>query len=1588
MRLDLKLISFIHPWFFEQACAMYNNNVSPACYLCHVRNTISRDSHFFLSQLPFFALFFLSETRKHTGKMLRRPCQVAAALTFALVYLCASLHTASAFDVLESNVTLSVGSRYDVAIINGSTFLVTADSGALLLHHCASTPCQDTFNATTVIASGVANTQPSIIAGAAGFPLIAYSTATEVLLVACDTIACDTFTSNTVSATASVVCQDVALVNGAPTVVFGTASAVAAAFCDSDTCDAVSATQSIVTGATSINACAASGTSAGVAVAFENDGELGFRSCSSGSCNAAQVLAPAASGAAISMTEGGIPMVASVLPIGDTSSSVFFCADFACSSNTTQTVNSSATTQVVQLAANPADDSAILVFFDADTDALAIASCNSTACQAVAVAAATATLPAIALTDALPVVAFVESSSISLATIGCGANSVSAQYNGTFALILDPLVSCVSCLTLEVATPGDSECASAFAIKTSDIAAFSVFFVVFLSTMVWAIIFFWWQYGDSSKGQQSRQRRNRSHKRKRTIVNRQVNKQATYLLGKVHQLFWTAERMQNLVRRLELRRSAAGELVKPNRRKAIDNFYALAVSIEDTLVSVLNAKYVECDSKFVEDPSELEILVAQASAQGNSLEVMLDNNPTVDAIENAKAQFDQTKDNLVKLMSELDEKYQERLEWDVSKGQFADTVARVKSHIGFKDQDLSDLEIEQSHASMSWWELIPPAMRLHPWFYIFFFGMYLSVLLSFFVNIGRVANLQTLDKQNDRNVSLILGRRTFLPLPPYYDIENVPFHGYVVPFIYGFMHSALYCFGWLPFGMWRGTLRDLSLKFPRLRNVVPLDDIVNFHRLCGSLTLFGILMGGILFLFTTSVTCLKDGVAPAATQAAACEAVNPVIIDAVKGGIIPLLYSSLPGASYFDPRDNVVFLREIVWITWFFFIPLLQFGTKPAPQWLPAAIKRNWFEIVYYIHFVIAIVSLVLALYARFEVFYPIIFSWAWYILDRWRDMIWHTFKCKIVIDVNPGAQTTMCHESSTTGQPVLVNLRITKPQHWKPEAGQWLYLKVPGIDPIWHPFSLASASQEEYVHLHIGIRGSFDQDTWEQPASSMTWTYQLYQQFLDYSGQAATSDSGRAEIECKLRGPYGSPFTKCFDPAYPAVIVMGAGTGLTSALSVLKELIYQRIENPDAPVKYVWFMWTCSRVDDLLWLWKPLESLLYEAYRKGAINLDDDWRPVTSNMLGWLSVTIYVTRSVETLMNFLSNHRVSQPSISSGGLKRANTRRPDTSRWANQSDALSDKQKLAAIQEQEEFDAPPSDSGAGESFEMARLSTRRRHGTEILFSSAQHDDEADDTDSDYMEVPEWLVNGSGEGAYTRQLVETALLNPGLPAGSFLLRALEEPNTFELSVLQNDGSVKHFAVSKPLGMHVFTINDQLLSRPCMKIGSLIHHLSEDEDQHFDSCLLYLAKMPDNLAQMAFNQGDGEDELEDSKGDGRMEGDDQRQARFRGYSNVFGDQRPRRSETDINTLQEVLHKDKVPDIHAWLTQQVLDAPIDHNKAHVRRLFRWARDFVESTVPESKDIAIPLCFCGPAAVAHALEHAAKEAGAQMQFSAEHQ
>lgn len=182
------------------------------------------------------------------------------------------------------------------------------------------------------------------------------------------------------------------------------------------------------------------------------------------------------------------------------------------------------------------------------------------------------------------------------------------------------------------------------------------------------------------------------------------------------------------------------------------------------------------------------------------------------------------------------------------------------------------------------------------------------------------------------------------------------------------MHMALLMLGLVPLPICRGIVRDLVQVWPGIKNWLPVDEFDLLHRQLGTLCMLYIYIGAIIWIFQMATDCN-------ANVPNACLAFDAAVIET------------------FDPIENVVMLRLVVWPTWFFILPLTYFARAGAPSPLHklAFVRRWWFEICMCSHIIVAIVTLMIALVGRKEVFYPVILSWWFYIMDRVREYIFFT---------------------------------------------------------------------------------------------------------------------------------------------------------------------------------------------------------------------------------------------------------------------------------------------------------------------------------------------------------------------------------------------------------------------------------------------------------------------------------------------------------------------------------------------------------------------------------------------------------------------
>ncbi|XP_031391961.1 respiratory burst oxidase homolog protein A isoform X1 [Punica granatum] len=131
-----------------------------------------------------------------------------------------------------------------------------------------------------------------------------------------------------------------------------------------------------------------------------------------------------------------------------------------------------------------------------------------------------------------------------------------------------------------------------------------------------------------------------------------------------------------------------------------------------------------------------------------------------------------------------------------------------------------------------------------------------------------------------------------------------------------------------------------------------------------------------------------------------------------------------------------------------------------------------------------------------------------------------------------------------------VLTLKMSKPPQFRYKSGQYMFVQCPAVSPFeWHPFSITSAPDDDYLSVHIRQLGD--------------WTQELKRVFAEACEPPCAGKSGllRADETTKkslpklcIDGPYGAPaqdYTK-----YDVLLLVGLGIGATPFISILKDLL------------------------------------------------------------------------------------------------------------------------------------------------------------------------------------------------------------------------------------------------------------------------------------------------------------------------------------------------------------------------------------------------------------------------------------------------
>ncbi|KAI1768503.1 ferric reductase NAD binding domain-containing protein [Hypoxylon sp. FL1150] len=161
------------------------------------------------------------------------------------------------------------------------------------------------------------------------------------------------------------------------------------------------------------------------------------------------------------------------------------------------------------------------------------------------------------------------------------------------------------------------------------------------------------------------------------------------------------------------------------------------------------------------------------------------------------------------------------------------------------------------------------------------------------------------------------------------------------------------------------------------------------------------------------------------------------------------------------------------------------------------------------------------------------------------------------------------------------------KKENTKTRAGQYIFFCCPEVS-LWqyHPFTLTSAPEEDYISIHMRVVGDFTR------AVSTALGCEFGKKDSKDASKVVGVDGQNSDVDPALRrvlprvyidGPFGSASEDVFK--YEVSVLCGAGIGVTPFASILKSIWY-RMNYPQKKTRLakVYFFWICRDFGSFEW--------------------------------------------------------------------------------------------------------------------------------------------------------------------------------------------------------------------------------------------------------------------------------------------------------------------------------------------------------------------------------------------------------------------
>jgi predicted ferric reductase len=180
-----------------------------------------------------------------------------------------------------------------------------------------------------------------------------------------------------------------------------------------------------------------------------------------------------------------------------------------------------------------------------------------------------------------------------------------------------------------------------------------------------------------------------------------------------------------------------------------------------------------------------------------------------------------------------------------------------------------------------------------------------------------------------------------------------------------------------------------------------------------------------------------------------------------------------------------------------------------------------------------------------------------------------------------------------------VIEIQIKK-DHTTTRAGQYIFINCPDVSYFqWHPFTLTSAPEEDYISIHMRVVGDFTTEFAKALGCDLD-SGKKKDKETKVVGTNANPPLNRVLPRVMVDGPFGSASEDFLK--YETVLLVGAGIGVTPFASILKSIWYRMNNFGSAKptrLSKVYFTWVIRDFGTAEWF----HSLLHAIEEQDTLN-------------------------------------------------------------------------------------------------------------------------------------------------------------------------------------------------------------------------------------------------------------------------------------------------------------------------------------------------------------------------------------------------